>query len=242
MTKVIWEHVDELPFLSKIPANVIYLKFEFTYNPSIPSDPNFKRIFIYKMKRECVACLPAAMLWDMFVQVTRWHNLMPQSIEAMAKLISKIATLELKKQYRAFEVFMVLLDALNFEEIMVHYVTWSANGTMMRCEEKHVLCTVSRFFEKTGIVQGTEKYRSSICSNDNTNLLRSLPRKHMFHDQCVREWATSSTGCPTCQSPLPVWARRYSEAGINNGSPSNFQKLMFMMYQYMRRIVNSIFR
>lgn len=81
---------------SKIP---VYLLFEFTHQSY---DPNFRRIFIFEMRRESVANLPTIVSI-----ITEMDVFVPSpGIALFAKLILILATSKLKARHRVFQVLV----------------------------------------------------------------------------------------------------------------------------------------
>ncbi|GAB2263694.1 hypothetical protein Droror1_Dr00025828 [Drosera rotundifolia] len=146
-TNVSWEQVDALPCLTKIPADVLYLKFIYTSNPW---NPDFERIFIFKLRRESLAKSPAEMIPEILVAMTPLLYSTPESDKAFAKQISMQATSRLKKQDRVFGFLMEICGVPIPCETRMRYVTWSASGTMTRYDRVFLLCSDSRYYDLNG--------------------------------------------------------------------------------------------
>eukprot|EP01017_Pseudomicrothorax_dubius_P029864 TRINITY_DN3667_c0_g1_i2.p2 TRINITY_DN3667_c0_g1~~TRINITY_DN3667_c0_g1_i2.p2 ORF type:complete len:104 (+),score=4.46 TRINITY_DN3667_c0_g1_i2:445-756(+) len=52
---------------------------------------------------------------------------------------------------------------------------------------------------------GTTRKECSICTNvfGQGEIIRQLPCKHIFHNDCVKPWLKKNTTCPNCRADIP---------------------------------------
>ncbi|GAB2235386.1 hypothetical protein Droror1_Dr00025810 [Drosera rotundifolia] len=190
------------------------------------------------------------MFWQMFESLAPLVNPEPGDDDVSAELISTEAIL--KEQVWAFGVMCELRGVPFPDEMAFSYETWSASGTMTRCNEAFQLFTESRFIKVTGVDHVLDqetnrkilKYQCNICLGDDkeNDFVIALPCKHMCHYRCITNWATTSNACPTCQSLIPArWfpsAASYVDASSSPSTLPTFQQLISKMGSYVRKLIN----